>query len=62
MSAALTRFDPPTADNHPRHAARSGGSQGRALDRAGDSTGNDADWRGPEAIAAERARHARRTA
>lgn len=52
MSAALTRFDPPPADTHARQAGRGGGSQGRAFDRAG----SDGDWRGPEAIAAERAR------
>lgn len=58
MSAALTRFDPPPADNQARHAGRSGESPGRAFDKAGDGAGNDADWRGPEAIAAERARRA----
>ena len=60
MSAALTRFDPPPADHAARQSGRSGQSQGRALDKAGDKAGEQGGgtdaWRGPEAIAAERAR------
>ncbi len=60
MSAALTRFDPPPADHAARQTGRSGQSQGRAFDKAGDKAGEKAGsegaWRGPEAIAAERAR------
>lgn len=56
MSAALTRFDPPPADHAARQTGRNGQSQGRAFDKAGDKAGSEGAWRGPEAIAAERAR------
>ncbi len=56
MSAALTRFDPPPADHAARQGGRSGQSQGRAFDKAGEKGGGEGAWRGPEAIAAERAR------
>ncbi|MCC5979877.1 MAG: flagellar hook-length control protein FliK [Salinarimonas sp.] len=52
MSATLTRFDPPPADNAARLGSRSGSAQGRH----GDKAGAGEEWRGPEAIAAERAR------
>jgi len=60
MSAALTRFDPPAADHAARQTGRSGQSHGRPFDKAGDKAGekggSEGAWRGPEAIAAERAR------
>lgn len=56
MSAALTRFDPPPADHPARHSGRSGQPQGHSFDKAGEKGGGEGAWRGPEAIAAERAR------
>jgi chemotaxis protein MotD len=56
MSAALTRFDPSPADHAARQTGRSSPSQGRPFDNAGEKGGGEGAWRGPEAIAAERAR------
>ncbi|MGY6647135.1 MAG: flagellar hook-length control protein FliK [Salinarimonas sp.] len=56
MSAALTRFDPPPAGHAAHQTGRSSQSQGRPFDNAGEKGGSEGAWRGPEAIAAERAR------